>query len=315
MDRDEFCLPIRKYRGTDPNVNSDVKARKIEQRVSYAVEKTSHATMKKKSRAIIDADSFTRPDRITSALESVVTQVAPKISSFSLHRDESATSSIDNGNQAILKSPAIPETSILPVLCASTSVDYDHGHEEIFHGNDDRANSAYTKVMTTELDPVNVELMEIKPARSSIASNLLSREKTSAINRVHKSKLRAILKSVEEKAAIIDGFSSCPVQAISENDENKVIRFLYKGRVYGYPNTNGSLISNYLQYIRNNHPVLSICLAHKLHPFTKKSRVIVFFCVSILAYALSVALLQNYYFSEVNFSVSFSLKEIAAYYV
>jgi len=54
--------------------------------------------------------------------------------------------------------------------------------------------------------------------------------------------------------------------------------FFLKGKVYGFPETDGELLSNYLAWVRNNHPFLSIFLADDNHPFTRKRRALVFYC-------------------------------------
>ena len=49
----------------------------------------------------------------------------------------------------------------------------------------------------------------------------------------------------------------------------------------------------------NNHPLISICLCHGLHPYNKKSRLVVYMCITIAAFLVSVILLQNSHFGEV----------------
>lgn len=65
-------------------------------------------------------------------------------------------------------------------------------------------------------------------------------------------------------------------QRLRSPEENKIIRFLVSGRVYPYPNCGDSWCLNYIAYIRNNHPALSMCFSHALHPFRKHQRLIVF---------------------------------------
>jgi hypothetical protein len=138
------------------------------------------------------------------------------------------------------------------------------------------------------------------PVVKSVEAVISTEEKPNAVcTGPHKKKLRSILNSVNNAP---NRYSGIPdrIVALSTDDENKVIRFLNKGRVYGFPNSDGSTFSNYFHYVRNNHPLFAIFLSHPLHPFTKKSRLIVFFCVLCLAYSLSVALLSNYYFHDVS---------------
>lgn len=77
------------------------------------------------------------------------------------------------------------------------------------------------------------------------------------------------------------------VFAVDNNDKNAVHRFLVSGRVYGYPNTTGSVFSNYRHYFYNNHPLFSIVLAYRGQPYNTKKRLIVFICV--LSFAIGLA--------------------------
>jgi hypothetical protein len=52
--------------------------------------------------------------------------------------------------------------------------------------------------------------------------------------------------------------------------------------------------------VLQQHPILSICLGHRLHPYTTKQRIIVLFCALSFAFCVSVALLDNFYYKEVN---------------
>ena len=79
------------------------------------------------------------------------------------------------------------------------------------------------------------------------------------------------------------------VFAIDPNDKNALHRHLVSGRVYGYPNTTGTLFSNYRHYVYNNHPFFSIFLAYRGQPYNTKKRFIVFICV--LSFAIGLAYL------------------------
>jgi hypothetical protein len=111
-------------------------------------------------------------------------------------------------------------------------------------------------------------------------------------------RLRGILKAANNDPN--DNEQLPGMVSLDEEDDNKIIRFLYKGRVYGYPHSSGTTLSNYFHFVRNNHPLLAIFFSHRLHPFTKKRRLIVFFCVLCIAYTLSVVLLSNFYFDETS---------------
>jgi hypothetical protein len=77
------------------------------------------------------------------------------------------------------------------------------------------------------------------------------------------------------------------VKCLPENDENAIIRFFVARKVYGYPCTTGTIMSNYYAYCLNNHPFISMLFCHRLNPFNVKQRAIVFFCVSTLALLLT----------------------------
>ena len=87
---------------------------------------------------------------------------------------------------------------------------------------------------------------------------------------------------------------------ITDDDEDKVVRFLVKGKLYGFPGTDGTVVSNFWNYFKNDHPFFSICLCHKLHPYSKRKRFAVYFCVLSMGYAINVALLKSFYFDDVN---------------
>eukprot|EP01032_Pedospumella_encystans_P027542 gene27542-31129_t len=80
---------------------------------------------------------------------------------------------------------------------------------------------------------------------------------------------------------------------VDPENENKLIRFLISERVYGYPRTYGGRCSNYYYYVLYNHPILSIFCTHKLHPFSKKHRFIVFLCSLSFAVCFAFILLDT----------------------
>lgn len=83
---------------------------------------------------------------------------------------------------------------------------------------------------------------------------------------------------------------------LSTDDHLRVIRFLNSGRVYGFPGTNGGRCSNYFRFVCNNHPLISIFLVNKLHPYGVKQRLHVYYSVACLAILLNYVLLKTYYF-------------------
>ena len=90
------------------------------------------------------------------------------------------------------------------------------------------------------------------------------------------------------------------IVCLSDNEEDRVIRFLYKQKVYGFPSSDGSMLSNFWHYFKNGHPLFSICLCHRLNPYSKRSRAIVYFCMTSMAYCLTVGLMETDYFMDNN---------------
>ena len=81
--------------------------------------------------------------------------------------------------------------------------------------------------------------------------------------------------------------------AIDPHDENAVIRFLVSDRVYGYPYTSGTILSNYFRFVITKHPLFSIFLHYRLDPYNTKKRFLVFVCILCFAVALSYVLLGS----------------------
>ena len=80
------------------------------------------------------------------------------------------------------------------------------------------------------------------------------------------------------------------IVSIDRYNDNLVIRFLINEHVYGFPETKGTFFSNFKQFTYNNHPLLSLFLAHKLHPLTRTRRFCLFFCTLFFAVAVSYTL-------------------------
>ena len=49
-------------------------------------------------------------------------------------------------------------------------------------------------------------------------------------------------------------------------------KFLATEGQYGFPGTNGARSSNFKEYLKNSHPLLSIWTAHEEHPFDRWER-------------------------------------------
>ena len=60
-------------------------------------------------------------------------------------------------------------------------------------------------------------------------------------------KLRNILQSLDQ--SMESNGSSSSIVAVDIEDENAVVRFLISSRVYGYPNSDGSVMSNYRHFV------------------------------------------------------------------
>ena len=64
-------------------------------------------------------------------------------------------------------------------------------------------------------------------------------------------------------------------------------KFLAGGGQYGFPGTDGSRWSNFKEYLKNSHPLLSIWTAHDEHPFDHKERLQYLFCMISLTFMFS----------------------------
>jgi hypothetical protein len=107
------------------------------------------------------------------------------------------------------------------------------------------------------------------------------------------------------------------VVAVDKTDDNAVIRFLLSQRsmshlilffkishvllvAYGYPGTDGTFFDNYVNFVFDQHPLIGLVCHHKLHPFQTKHRIAIFLCLLGFSFAISVALLNDFYFKEVS---------------
>jgi hypothetical protein len=60
-----------------------------------------------------------------------------------------------------------------------------------------------------------------------------------------------------------------------------------EGAAFGLPGTSGGLWSNFAAFVRNNHPVASICLQHECHAFRPWKRVLVLFTINCWAFFIA----------------------------
>lgn len=66
---------------------------------------------------------------------------------------------------------------------------------------------------------------------------------------------------------------------------NATQRLLLKGMpiptTFGFPDTNGTFLSNLDEFVCQFHPLVSICWVHPLHPFSAKDRLFVYLCTIV----------------------------------
>ena len=110
--------------------------------------------------------------------------------------------------------------------------------------------------------------------------------------------IKKVLNNVDD--SLVKNGANSKIVAVDETDEKAVIRFLVSKRVFGYPNSNGSVISNYAFFVRNNHPLISIFLATKNHPYSMKKRLIVFVCIISFAIGLAYLVFNTKYVYQVK---------------
>jgi|MDSY01.1.fsa_nt_gb hypothetical protein len=75
-----------------------------------------------------------------------------------------------------------------------------------------------------------------------------------------------------------DKFGHTESLFVGAAEDRNLARLLLENRSYGYPGTDGTLFSNYIAYVMNRHPILSIFMCHPLHPFTRTERMVVLWC-------------------------------------
>ncbi|CAM9562723.1 unnamed protein product, partial [Hapterophycus canaliculatus] len=78
------------------------------------------------------------------------------------------------------------------------------------------------------------------------------------------------------------------VADVVEAQKRRIVSMLLKGKIYGLPGTDGTRWGNFREWAKNQHPVLSMCFAHELHPFTKSERLSVMMCYLCWAFFITV---------------------------
>eukprot|EP00904_Undaria_pinnatifida_P010731 jgi/Undpi1/6789/HiC_scaffold_21.g09266.m1 len=78
------------------------------------------------------------------------------------------------------------------------------------------------------------------------------------------------------------------VEDVQEAQKKRIVKMLLKGDIYGLPGSEGTRWSNFREWAKNQHPVLSMFMAHELHPFSKTERFSVMMCYLCWAFFITV---------------------------
>ena len=149
-----------------------------------------------------------------------------------------------------------------------------------------------------DCSPVNVSQPKATYSPLALNSDSAVQSSNTAQSPRGRHKFQEIMRTVDRKMKK-RGVGHCVV-SVDESNENKIIRFLLSERVFGYPHSDGTWSSNYKHYVMNNHPGLSLILSHPLHPYTKKSRFVVFVCLLLFAVTLSFVFWDTNYAPQVS---------------
>lgn len=79
--------------------------------------------------------------------------------------------------------------------------------------------------------------------------------------------------------------------------------FIFILLAFGYPGTDGTFFENYFAFVFDQHPLLGLVFHHRLHPFKTRDRITIFICLLAFSFAVSVALLDDFYFKRVCFII------------
>ncbi len=74
-------------------------------------------------------------------------------------------------------------------------------------------------------------------------------------------------------------------------EEELVYSFLNHEK-WGLPGTKGTFLSNFWAYTQQEHQLLSVFKAHRMHPFSQKERMVVLFCSFGLAFMLTASFMR-----------------------
>ena len=102
--------------------------------------------------------------------------------------------------------------------------------------------------------------------------------------------LRAHARSLDVRARTRrqSGASGVFAQVVLVDNANaEAMKLLMRGMprpaTFGFPETDGTLMSNFKAFVRNFHPLFSACCAHPIHPFTRFERKFVYACSAIFS--------------------------------
>ncbi|CAM9482562.1 unnamed protein product [Ectocarpus sp. 12 AP-2014] len=90
-----------------------------------------------------------------------------------------------------------------------------------------------------------------------------------------------------------DGSVDPVSKEVVEAQQNRIVQMLLQGKTYGLPGSDGKMWSNFREWAKNQHPVLSMCFAHELHPFSRTERLSVLLCYLCWAFLITCVFEQQ----------------------
>eukprot|EP00904_Undaria_pinnatifida_P010730 jgi/Undpi1/6788/HiC_scaffold_21.g09265.m1 len=83
------------------------------------------------------------------------------------------------------------------------------------------------------------------------------------------------------------------MEEVKEAQKDRIVAMLLKGSIYGLPGSDGTRWGNFCEWAKNQHPVLSMFMAHELHPFSRSERLSVMMCYLCWAFFITVLFEQS----------------------
>ncbi|CAM9874636.1 unnamed protein product, partial [Pylaiella littoralis] len=74
---------------------------------------------------------------------------------------------------------------------------------------------------------------------------------------------------------------------VVEAQRRRIVTMMLKGNIYGLPGSTGTRWSNFREWAKNQHPMLSMLFAHELHPFSRSERFSVMMCYLCWAFFIT----------------------------